>query len=625
MTPEELLLRLDVGEDQDTEFKLAEGGLPKSLWETVSAFANTKGGIIILGIEEQGANFKVSGVRKPETLLKTFWDGHNNSQKLSTPICSDADVHIVRIADHKLVVINVPRARRIQRPLYINGNPMMGTFKRNHEGDYRCSEPEIRQMLRDAGDEPQDLRILEGFGWDDLDSEAIKAYRNRFSSRTPNHPFLALDHIGLLQRLGGWSRDRSTGKEGLTLAGLLMFGRERSLLDELPHYHLDYQEQLSADPEVRWTYRITLDGTWEPNLFNFYYRVYPRLVADISVPFKLDKDSTRQDETHVHEALREALVNTLIHADHQSSLPLVISKQRNAFIFKNPGRLRIPREELYQGGVSDPRNPNLQKMFQMLGLGEKAGSGFQKILRAWHEQHWLRPLVDEPSTLEMTRIYLPVMSMIPDAVEYELRQLVGDQYTELHELDRIILMLAQRLGAIGNENIQLYRREHPREIGEHLRRLVNQGWLDKSGHGRGTRYRLPTSTQTDLFGETLPSPPLSLRHNGGSEHYSPNSEHYDANSEHYSSEHYQQLQKLAVPVREKGRVSKELVEKTIVALCAKDWLTLRTLAHLLNREPDTLRNHYINPMLRAGRLAARFPDQTNHPGQAYKAKQVLPQ
>ena len=245
--------------------------------------------------------------------------------------------------------------------------------------------------------------------------------------------------------------------------------------------------------------------------------------------------------------------------------------------------------------------------------------------RAWHEQHWLRPLVDEPSTLEMTRIYLPVMSMIPDAVEYELRQLVGDQYTELHELDRIILMLAQRLGAIGNENIQLYRREHPREIGEHLRRLVNQGWLDKSGHGRGTRYRLPTSTQTDLFGETLPSPPLSLRHNGGSEHYSPNSEHYDANSEHYSSEHYQQLQKLAVPVREKGRVSKELVEKTIVALCAKDWLTLRTLAHLLNREPDTLRNHYINPMLRAGRLAARFPDQTNHPGQAYKAKQVLPQ
>ncbi len=67
---------------------------------------------------------------------------------------------------------------------------------------------------------------------------------------------------------------RLTGKEGVTVAGLIMFGCERSILEALPHYHLDYQEKLSHDPETRWTYRLTLDGTWEPNLFNFYYRVY---------------------------------------------------------------------------------------------------------------------------------------------------------------------------------------------------------------------------------------------------------------------------------------------------------------------------------------------------------------
>lgn len=165
-----------------------------------------------------------------------------------------------------------------------------------------------------------------------------------------------------------------------------MFGRERSILDALPHYQLDYQERLSKDPETRWTYRLTLDGKWEPNLFNFYYRVYSRLVNDINVPFQLDRDAVRRGETHVHEALREALVNSLVHADHVSTRPLVVTKVTNSILFSNPGRLRISLQQLYDGGISDPRNPNLQKMFQMLGLGEKAGSGFGKILRAWTEQ-----------------------------------------------------------------------------------------------------------------------------------------------------------------------------------------------------------------------------------------------
>jgi ATP-dependent DNA helicase RecG len=125
-------------------------------------------------------------------------------------------------------------------------------------------------MLRDAGDEPQDYSILEHFTIDDLDFDTLQAYRNRFSSREPDHPFLALDNQGLVEKLGGWRRDRKTGQEGLTLAGLFMFGKEQSILDAFPHYHLDYQEHLSDDPEVRWTFRLTLDGRWEGNIFNFY-------------------------------------------------------------------------------------------------------------------------------------------------------------------------------------------------------------------------------------------------------------------------------------------------------------------------------------------------------------------
>lgn len=497
MMLEQLLELLQLGEDQDVEFKSADGGLPKSLWESVAAFANTEGGTLILGVSEYDDGFKITGVRKPQTLIKTFWDSHNNPQKLNQAICHDSDVSVLTVERHQLVCIQVPKATRQQRPVYINGNPLLGTYKRNYEGDYRCTEAEVRQMLRDAADEPLDGGILEGFGLNDLDAESLTAYRNRFASRDPDHPFLALSEREFLESLGGWRRDRRTQQEGLTLAGLLMFGKERSLLDALPHFHLDYQEQLSPDPEVRWVYRLTLDGKWQPNLFNFYYRVYPRLVQGLDVPFKLDKTATRLEETHVHEALREALVNALVHSDHYSTRPLTVIKRQDAFIFTNPGRLRIPREQLYQGGVSDPRNPNLLKMFQMLGLGEKAGSGFQKILRAWREQHWLIPLVAEDLGLEMTRVWLPIASMIPDDVERELRSVVGDAYRSLDELGRVILMLAHRLGEISNEDIQHYRREHPRDIGVRLKQLVTANWLEKSGHGRGTRYRLPVREQVD--------------------------------------------------------------------------------------------------------------------------------
>ncbi|HCZ14753.1 MAG TPA: transcriptional regulator, partial [Candidatus Accumulibacter sp.] len=416
MTLNQILARLDIGEDQDVEFKSADGGLPKSLWESLSAFGNTEGGTIVLGVAEIGDQHEIAGVRTPARLIKTFWDSHNNTQKLSTPICTDRDVFVMSIGGKELIVVHVPRATRTQRPIFINGNPIAGTFKRNFEGDYHCTDAEVRQMLRDASGEPLDAGVIEGFGLADLDDATLKAFRNRFGSREPDHPFLALDDIELLRQLGGWRRERISSREGLTTAGLLMFGTERSLLDALPHYHLDYQEQLSDDPEQRWNFRLTVDGKWAPNLFNFYYRVYPRLVDGLAVPFKLDERATRVDETHVHEALREALVNTLIHADHQSSRPITVIKRRDAFVFFNPGSLRIPREALYQGGVSDPRNPNLQKMFQMLGLGEKAGSGFQKILRAWREQDWMMPFVAENIALEMTRVWLPLASMIPGDV-----------------------------------------------------------------------------------------------------------------------------------------------------------------------------------------------------------------
>lgn len=406
MNQEELLKHIKLGENSDIEFKSAKGGLPKSLWESVSAFANTNGGYIILGVEENNGKFEVGSLKNSSTLIKSFWDLHNSSQKLSSPLCKEKDINVIKIGDSEVVVLHISQANRTVRPVFINGNPYLGTYKRNSDGDYRCTEIEIRQMIRDASDEPQDFGMIEKFTMSDIDHETLSGYRNMFRVTSNDHPYNTLDDKEFLNKLGGYKEDRKSNSEGVTLAGLLMFGKETSILEAFPHFHLDYQEQFSENLDVRWTHRITSDGRWECNIFNFYMRVYNRLIQDVEVPFALNSEGIRKGETHVHEALREALVNTLVHANYHSSKSITIIKGRDYFSFRNPGRLRITLEQVYQGGISDVRNPYIQRMFQLIGLGEKAGSGFVKILRAWDEQHWMKPQVSEDIVHELTTVKL---------------------------------------------------------------------------------------------------------------------------------------------------------------------------------------------------------------------------
>ncbi|MGC9351006.1 MAG: helix-turn-helix domain-containing protein, partial [Sulfurovum sp.] len=203
MTHEALLNLINLGEDNEIEFKSAKGGLPKSMWDTVSAFANTNGGYIILGVDEDNGEFAVGSLKNSSALVKNFWDLHNSAQKLSTPLCREDDISILEIDGSEIVVIHIPVANRTQRPVFINGNPYTGTYKRNNEGDYRCTKSEIKQMMRDATDEPQDFTIVEGFTLDDIDTETLSAYKNRFSARQGDHPYLALSNKDFLIKLGG--------------------------------------------------------------------------------------------------------------------------------------------------------------------------------------------------------------------------------------------------------------------------------------------------------------------------------------------------------------------------------------------------------------------------------------
>ncbi len=277
MDMQELKSLIYQGEKVDIECKKAEGNVPKSVYESYSAFANTKGGYIILGVLEDktksvpAERFVIQGIKNSEIQKENFGNTIN-SNKVNVNVLKDEDVFIVEDGERKLLVIHVPRADFNMRPVYVGENPYKGTYKRNHEGDYHATEHEVRGMIRDQNLEGNDGTILEYYTMDDIDKETLRKYRQIFEIRNDGHVWNPLDDKAFLEQLGGYNRDRRTGVEGLTIAGLMMFGTGRAIRERFSNIFMDYREETAVTVDVRWNDRITYDGTWENNLFNFFLR-----------------------------------------------------------------------------------------------------------------------------------------------------------------------------------------------------------------------------------------------------------------------------------------------------------------------------------------------------------------
>lgn len=178
-----------------------------------------------------------------------------------------------------------------------------------------------------------------------------------------------------------------------TAAGMLMFGDEYNIVRHFPEYFLDYREVL--DSSIRWTDRLqSSSGEWSGNLCDFYFRVYNKIIKDIKVPFKM-YGGDRIDDTHVHKAVREALANCLINADFYGVRGVVIKKEPDKLIFENPGYIRTGKNQMRIGGESDPRNKGLMKMFNLINIGERAGSGVPNIFNVWEDEGWKEPEIIE--------------------------------------------------------------------------------------------------------------------------------------------------------------------------------------------------------------------------------------
>jgi len=469
-------------ENNRLEAKKAIGGLPNSIWPTYSAFANTDGGVILLGVEENTDNtLNVVGLANPEKTVADFWNTINSRNKVNINILMNDDVKIVDINAKKLIMITVPRAARMERPIYIDNHPD-NSFRRSGEGDYRCSKEEVLSMLRDNAIKTQDMLVLENMDNGVFNYDTVKAYRNRLKITRPDHVWEDLLHDEFLYKLGaiGLGEDKTRHP---TAAGLLMFGNDYEIVHEYGNYFLDYQEQFDVD--IRWTDRIySSTGEWSGNICDFYFKVINRLSQTLKVPFKLIGD-TRIDDTPVHKAVREALVNCLVNADYYGRCGLVIKRKVNEITFENPGGFRLPIELAISGGVSDPRNSVLMKMFNLLNIGERAGSGIPNIFNVWNKENLGIPRYEETMDYSRTKLTLPI--------EYASDKSKTSDKRAIKTSDKIglILEFIKNGKKYKTAEIATVIDLSPARVRVYLKELVDAGKLKSEGVNKSKVYYLP--------------------------------------------------------------------------------------------------------------------------------------
>ena len=488
-------------EDNRREVKKASGGLPGSLWETYSAFANSNGGVIILGIQEkEDGSWQASGLANEAKLRKDFWNTINNPSKVSINLLTERDLKTYQ--DEKgnvILAVYVPRARRDQKPVYLNRDLFNGTYRRNWEGDYHCSRQEVLAMVRDEPEETMDMKLLENRSMGDLDLETVHAYRNRHKAVRGDHVWEKLDDESYLERIGAAKLSPSDGKLHPTAAGLLMFGEEYKILYEFPEYFLDYREML--DPTIRWTDRLqSSSGDWTGNLFDFFFRVNSKLAKDLKIPFQLE-GVFRIDDTPVHKAIREALANCLVNADFYLPRGIVIRKDADSIIMENPGSIRTGKQQMLKGGISDPRNKALMKMLNLVGIGERAGSGVPDIFSVWEQQGWQEPEVQEEYGPDRTILRLPLVQKAavksgdkkPAIKSGDKKPAIKTGQKKIHpktqeHLQMILSYMVNDQQYTANEIAELLNLKISRTK-EILAILVNSGKLESIGSKRDRRYR----------------------------------------------------------------------------------------------------------------------------------------
>ncbi|MDT0293533.1 RNA-binding domain-containing protein [Mesonia ostreae] len=391
MTKKELIAKLNDLEWEDFEVKEAKASVPKSCWETVSAFSNTSGGWLVFGIKEIGKSFEIQGVNNPEKIGQDFL---NTLRGEKFNVFIDTKQERYTIDDKTVLAFYIPVSA--QKPVYYN--TQANTFIRRSSSDQKARKNEIDAFYRDQTFGTKTSELASNTSKKDIDTTSLKQYRDYMARFNPDVSYNRFDEDVFLSKL------RIVDNNQLTYAGLLFLGKRDTIEKHFPDFRIDLLEiEGKSISEATSTYSFRL-GEFE-NLWDYYFECFKRLKPEVDVAFQLTDQGFGQELSPGLKAIREALVNMLMHADYFAPSHSRIRIFTNHIEFYNPGGLPKPIEELKAKDLSLPRNPLITKLFRMVRLAENAGYGFDRIEANWKTYNNTTPEYDISFDATILKLY----------------------------------------------------------------------------------------------------------------------------------------------------------------------------------------------------------------------------
>lgn len=483
-------------ETTGVEVKAAGGGLPKSLRETLSAFANGPGGVVILGLSEREGFAPAPGFDAPSI------------QDALARMCSDdmeppirAPIEIVGFEAAQVVVLDVPGLDPLRKPSFIKARGAFeGSFIRGGDGDRHLTAYEITQLLANHGQPTEDAEVVPDATMDDFDPQRVAEVGRRLRNRSPR-AFGNLDDESLLIRLGAAVRAPDSTVRP-TLAGILCLGMyPQQFYPQLFVSFIALPGRVMGDSMsdgTRFLDNVTCDGPI-PEMLATVIAAARRNMRTAAVI----KGIGREDRTdYPIEVIRELIVNALLHRDYSPlsrGTQVQVELYPDRLVVKNPGSLygSIVPSELGVVDVSSTRNAVLAKMLADIPSNtgepvcENRASGLPEVFARLRDAGMSPPHID--ATFTHVHVTVPQPALLdPDTVQW----IAGLGSPGLDDAQHLGLAMMRASGMVSNEMLQVWGVETKAATAA-LRNLVDRDLAVKRGGRRYATYELVDDPDRD--------------------------------------------------------------------------------------------------------------------------------
>lgn len=373
MTQEELKILIRGREKRTLEYKTAWNELPENLFETICAFLNRDGGVIVLGAQDDGSIIDGVNPRAAEQMCKNLANMSNNSQKLNPQFLLQPE--LVDLTEEsglftgdvrKVIVLQVPSSSQVH-------STAGKIFDRSMDGDYEVrTDAERSAMYLRKSTQYSENTIYPFLSIEQFDSESVQKAKNLIRNMRSDHPWLALNEMDFFKQSNLYRTDYATKQEGFTLAALLLFGKQEVIQSMLPYYKIDaVVRRINTE---RYDDRLTLFG----NLVNAYDEVMAFFAKYLPDKFYMEGDlrvSLRD------KLFREVVSNMLIHREYLNPSITMVEIKKHVIVIKNANRPLRSGVVTLQNYEPHPKNPHLANFFVQMGRAEHLGTGVRNIYR----------------------------------------------------------------------------------------------------------------------------------------------------------------------------------------------------------------------------------------------------